>query len=295
VDEYESLAAWAATEKSAIFLMGGLDSGKTTLSAMLARAALGSGRSVAYIDVDLGQKTVGPPTTAALKLVRSEADLEPGALAHEDECYFVGSMSPQGTAISVVTATARLLTRARERGADYVIVDTSGFVSGIYGQLLKFHKLEVVQPDLVIGLQRGEELEPLLGAARRFFSIEVAAMKVHPDVQPRSAEQRAAGREAAMRSYFTEPLQRWRVRPTVFMPSLPAFFDLRELDRMVVGLSDGQGCYLGIGYLDAREEGVLRLVSPVAEAPKALRLGSVRLDEGFRAKRVELRSLLGTD
>ena len=64
----------------------------------------------------------------------------------------------------------------------------------------------------------------------------------------------------------------------------------------MVGLADGEGGYLGIGYLEhSGEEGILRLISPVAEAPKALRLGSVRLDEEFRAKRVDLRNLFGTD
>jgi polynucleotide 5'-kinase involved in rRNA processing len=168
-------------------------------------------------------------------------------------------------------------------------------VSGVYGQLLKYHKLELVRPDLVVGLQRGEELDPLLGIARRFFSGDVYALPVHPAAIATSVEQRAQNRERAMERYFSKPLQRWRVKPTVFMPALPALFDLRELDRLVVGLSDGQGTYLGIGYLEHSDDGVLRLISPVAEAPKALRLGSVRLEEGFRAKRVDLRNLFGTD
>jgi polynucleotide 5'-kinase involved in rRNA processing len=150
---------------------------------------------------------------------------------------------------------------------------------------------------MVAGLQRGEELEPLLGVVRRFFgATPVTSLPVHPDVQPLSVEQRAANREGAMSRYFTEPLQRWRVKPTVFMPALPAFFDLTELERLVVGLADGIGGYLGIGYLEhSGEEGILRLISPVAAAPKALRLGSVRIDEQYRAKRVDLRNLFGTD
>jgi hypothetical protein len=36
-------------------------------------------------------------------------------------------------------------------------------------------------------------------------------------------------------------------------------------------------------------------MSPVAAGPKALRLGSVRLDENFRAKRVDLRNLFGSE
>ena len=86
-----------------------------------------------------------------------------------------------------------------------------------------------------------------------------------------------------MRRYFSGELHRFRVKPTVFMPALPALFEPADLDRLLVGLSDGAGGYPGIGYLEhAPDEGVIRLISPVAEGPKALRLGSVRLDV-FRA------------
>ena len=99
-----------------------------------------------------------------------------------------------------------------------------------------------------------------------------------------------------MRRYFQEPLQRFRVKPTVFVPALPALFDLAVLDHLIVGLSDGKGSCIGVGYLEyLAEEGVLRLISPVAEAPKALILGSVRLEDGFRARRVDLRNLFGSD
>ena len=124
----------------------------------------------------------------------------------------------------------------------------------------------------------------------------MVTLPVHADVVPTSVERRAQIREESMRAYFTEPLQRWRVKPTVFVPALPDLFDISTLDRIVVGLSDGKGSCLGIGYLEFLEEDQgLRLVSPVAEAPKALILGSVRLEEGFRARRVDLRNLLGSD
>jgi polynucleotide 5'-hydroxyl-kinase GRC3/NOL9 len=297
VDEHTELAVRAGTRYDTVALIGGLDTGKTTLSAMMIRAALEVGRTAAYLDADLGQKAVGPPTTIGMKLIASPQDLEPERLVRADACYFVGATSPQGNLLPVVTGVARLLTLAREHmGADFVVLDTSGMVSGVYGQLLKYHKLELVRPDVVVGLQRGEELDPLLGIVRRFFKTEVVVMGVHPGVVPTTVEQRAANRESAMRRYFGELPSRWRVKPTVFMPALPAFFDLAQLDRLVVGLADGEGGYLGIGYLEhSGEEGILRLISPVADAPKALRLGSVRLDEQYRAKRVDLRNLFGTD
>jgi hypothetical protein len=63
-----------------------------------------------------------------------------------------------------------------------------------------------------------------------------------------------------------------------------------------VGLSDGQGGFTGLGYLEfVGEDGGLRLISPVAAPPKALRLGSVRLEASFRVKRIDLRNLFGTE
>jgi polynucleotide 5'-kinase involved in rRNA processing len=126
--------------------------------------------------------------------------------------------------------------------------------------------------------------------------MDVIAVGVHPSVVPTSVDQRAEHRERAMARYFGGDLNRFRIRPTVFMPSLPPLFDLVQLDRLLVGLSDGAGGNTGIGYLEhLPEEAALRLISPVADPPKALRLGSVRLEESYRAKRVDLRNLFGTE
>jgi polynucleotide 5'-hydroxyl-kinase GRC3/NOL9 len=296
VNEHEALVERAVRQKRTVLLVGGLDTGKSTLSRMLLRAGVDAGRPSAFVDADVGQKTVGPPATISLKAVRSVGDLEPDALATADALSFVGSTSPQGHLLPVVTGVVALAQRARDGGSDLVVVDSGGLVSGISGQILKYHKVETLRPDLVVGLQRGEELQPLLGVIQRFFSTEVVSLGVHPDVMPTSVEQRAENREAAMRRYFSAELHRWRVKPTVFMPALPPMFNLANLDRMLVGLSDGDGGYLGIGYLEhGTEDRVLRLISPVAEGPKALRLGSVRLEESYRAKRVDLRNVFGSE
>jgi polynucleotide 5'-kinase involved in rRNA processing len=209
---------------------------------------------------------------------------------------FVGSTSPQGHLLAVLAAVATLHRRALEASADFVVVDTSGMVSGVSGQILKYHKAELLRPDLVVGLQRGEELLPLLGVLQRFFATQVVPLGVHPDVVPTTVDQRAENRERAMAAYFGSELHRFRVKPTVFMPALPPLFPLEHLNQLLVGLSDGAGGTTGLGYLEhTPEEGVLRLISPVAEGPKALRLGSVRLEDGFRAKRVDLRNLFGSE
>ena len=295
MNEHEALVDRAVNAKHTVLLVGGLDTGKSTLSRDLLRAAVEAGRPAAFIDADVGQKTVGPPATVTLKMIRGAGDLEPEAIGKEDALWFVGSTSPEGHLLQIVTAVTSLFRIATDAGADFVVTDSSGLVSGVYGQILKYHKVEMLRPDLVVGLQRGEELLPLLGVIQRFFDTEVVPLGVHPKVVPTTVEQRAENRERSMRRYFSADLHRFRVKPTVFMPALPPLFDLTQLDHLLVGLSDGTGGYLGLGYLEYTADGeIMRLISPVAEGPKALRLGSVRLEEGYRAKRVDLRYLFGS-
>jgi len=296
VDRYKAVIERVAGSARTAGLIGGLDSGKSSLCRAIADVALDMGRAVAYLDADLGQKVVGPPTVVTLRMLHDPSDLEPDKLSVPDALYFVGATSPQGQLLPLVVGTRRLLEKARSGGADLVVVDTSGLVAGVYAQILKYHQVELLQPDIVVGLQRGEELAPLLGIIQRFFPCEVVSLPVLAAIRHTSVEERASNRVEAFRRYFAEPLQRWRVKPTVFMPALPALFESAKLDRILVGLADGEGEYTGLGYLEySPEEGLLRLISPVAEAPKALKLGSVRLEEDLRVRRVDLRNLFGTD
>jgi polynucleotide 5'-hydroxyl-kinase GRC3/NOL9 len=296
MNEHDKLVDRAAHARLVMFI-GGLDAGKSTLARATAAYGLRLGRSVAYLDADVAQKTVGPPATVGMKHIHGPDDLTVDRMAEADALGFVGSISPQDHLVPLVGALQRLRDRARGEGADLLIVDTGGEVSGIRGQLVKYYKVDMLEPDLVVALQRGEELEPILGFVDRFFGIETVAAPIHPNVAASSVEERMTQREKAMARYFgSAPLQRFRVKPTVFMPTLPPLFDLQTVDRLLVGLSDGHGGFTGLGYLEhVPEDGGLRLISPVAEPPKALRLGSVRLEESYRAKRVDLRNLFGTE
>jgi len=272
-----------------VMLIGAPDTGKTTLGRLLIGDALDSGMTAAYIDGDVAASTVGPPACAGLKWVKSTDDL--AALALADELRFVGSTEPQGVVLPHVVSVSSLVDIAR-RSADLVVLDTTGVVSGVVGQTLKYHLMELCQPSLVIAMHRGEELEPIVGMLRRFLSARVAAVEPLPDVVPLSPVERYEQRTAAFALALADPLQRWRVQTTVFAPTLPEGFDRSRLQSMLVGVLDDKGRCLGLGVLEV-DEGVVRVATRFGEEMRGLRLGSMRVDLAtFDTQRVRLRQLI---
>lgn len=282
--------------RGTVALLGGIDTGKTTFGLSLADAARARGVPTAYVDADVGQSTVGPPTCVGLKYCNRMDTVGREAVGVADELAFVGSTSPQGHLVALIAGTGRLVQHAREAGCELIIVDTSGFIAGIQAELLKYYKIELIRPDVIVGFQRGWELEPIAGIVRRFSPAEVTILKAESTVEERSVEDRLAYREERLREYFQPPVSRWRVKTSVFMPTIPPETGLARLDGLVVGLEDGKGNCLGIGLLeyDASED-VLRMVSPIAEGARGLMLGSVRITpEGKTIGHVTLAELFGS-
>ena len=152
--------------------------------------------------------------------------------------------------------------------------------------------MELCRPDVVIGLQRGAELDPLVGMLRRFFSADVEVAPIDPEVRPPSPDGRRAARTKAFEAAFAGPLQRWRVRSTVFAPTLPAGLDLSRLDGVLVGLQDGTGWCLGLGVLEYDGEALVVLTN-AGEGMRGLRLGSLAIDLAtMEPHRLRLRDLM---
>ena len=194
VNEHDRLVDRAAREARTVVFVGGLDAGKSTLARATAAYALRRGRTVAYLDADVAQKTVGPPATVGLKHIREPDDLTLERLSHADALGFVGSTSPRTTCCRWWARSPGCATARASEGSDLVVVDTSGMVSGIWGQLVKYYKVDLLEPDLVVGLQRGGELDPILGVIERFFGVD-AGLAAHPS--GRGAHQRRAAFGAA--------------------------------------------------------------------------------------------------
>ena len=288
-DTYAPLIEDLTRRRGVIMLLGAADTGKTTFARQLMAAALVTGKRVAFVDADISESTVGPPTCVGLKFIDDPSDLD--NLDTADRLQFVGSIKTEGLVLQHVVATASLVNQAREE-ADLVVVDTTGTVSGVIGQTLKYHKTELCQPDAIVAFQRGQEMGPIVGMLRRFFSTEVEEAGVSSTVLPSSPDERSGERAKRFAAALTTPLQPWRVRDTVFAPTLPAGLDQARLDAMLVGLQDGRGACLGLGILE-ESDGVLRVLTNHGEGMRGLRLGSVRIDrDTFAVTPVRLREVM---
>jgi polynucleotide 5'-hydroxyl-kinase GRC3/NOL9 len=186
-----------------ILLLGGTDTGKTTFLTWLTNALLAWEGRIAIVDADVGQSSLGPPTTIGLGVVaqpfQNLQELPPTAL------YFVGSTSPRGHLLPVIVGTKRMIERAQRIEVDQVIIDTCGFISADGGQALKHYQIDVVDPDVVVCLQRAQECEPILLAWRHRRRPRIVRLQASSASRRRSMEERRLHRERAIRHYFAKP------------------------------------------------------------------------------------------
>lgn len=185
-----------------VLLLGATDTGKSTLALQAANLALSRALRVAVIDTDVGQSEIGPPGTVGLALpsapAGAAADWRPAALA------FVGATTPVGRLLDVVVGARRMADEARRRGAEVVIVDTSGLIRGAVALRLKLAKLEVLQPTVILALRRGHELDPVLRLVPAACRATVVPITPPAVVQPKPPALRRARRAARFAQYLAE-------------------------------------------------------------------------------------------
>ena len=99
---YGQMRSRMADISGVVMVIGGADTGKTTVARMLLSDAVDAGRTVAYVDADLAASTVGPAGCVGLSVVETAADLE--NLSDPDELRFVGAVEPNGVVLPHVAA-----------------------------------------------------------------------------------------------------------------------------------------------------------------------------------------------
>ncbi|MDI3475341.1 MAG: polynucleotide 5-hydroxyl-kinase [Thermococcaceae archaeon] len=179
-----------------VMIVGGTDSGKTTLLTFLANELLKDGIRVAVVDSDVGQKSILPPATVSLGIpdgpFSSLSEVKP--LAH----YFIGTTTPAEYAGETAVGVKRLVDIGMKH-ADVVLIDTTGFVTGI-GAEMKRLKAELVKPDLTVLMGKEGELDGL--AARLYPYTSVVSLSVSEQARIHSREERREIRRRKWEEYF---------------------------------------------------------------------------------------------
>jgi polynucleotide 5'-hydroxyl-kinase GRC3/NOL9 len=263
--------------RGSVVVLGASDTGKSTLAQHLFREMCRRGVRAAYLDTDMGQSTLGLPTTLNVVLADSQVDdcFPPrGAQA----AYFVGATTPRGHMLPTVVGAYRLQQKALALGAQAIVVDTTGLVDRTQGgKALKQWKIELLAPSLVIGLQRTRELEPILWPLRREGRCRCVELAVSPHVMSRSREARIARRRERLASYFAGAqsrsltLREW------------AIYDLERLSPgTLLALQDAEGFAVGLGVVQETDRlggtALVRTPLPSLEGIVSVRLGAARWD-----------------
>ena len=113
-------------ERGRIIVIGGSDSGKTTLCRWLLSKFPALARP-ALVDSDIGQSTVGPPACVGWRF------------AGQTECQytFTGDITPATNPTATLAGTCKAVRDAEAAGAGLVLIDTSGYLGGRGGFELK--------------------------------------------------------------------------------------------------------------------------------------------------------------
>ncbi|MFZ2956728.1 MAG: Clp1/GlmU family protein [Candidatus Ozemobacteraceae bacterium] len=181
-----------------VMVMGEVDTGKTFFSTYLANRLMDSLKRTAILDCDTGQSDIGPPGTFGMLVMK-----EPTVFLSEvtpTYLYMLGAHSPGLHFLPALTGLDAMLVKARNE-ADVLVIDTTGWVQGDGGRAIKKAKLDIARPDIVILMQRGNELEHLV---KHLPAKNVVRLPVSKKASPTSQMERKSLREHVSTVYFKD-------------------------------------------------------------------------------------------
>lgn len=180
--------------KGLVMVMGGVDTGKSTLCTLITNRSLLKGFKVAVMEADVGQAEIGPPTTVSLAVPRRAApDLFRQSPVFSE---FVGSTSPMGFVDEVVEAAARLKAKAELLNVELIVVNTDGWMDCGEAVRYKTKLAEALKPSLIILLRKGGELGELENSLSQRFTVLIV-----PPLSKARRRSREARRELRELSY----------------------------------------------------------------------------------------------
>jgi polynucleotide 5'-hydroxyl-kinase GRC3/NOL9 len=259
-----------------VMVMGKADSGKTSYCTYLINKLISARQKVAILDGDLGQSDIGPPCTVAYAFITKPLT-EMYELKAEN-AFFVGVTSPSEAVTKTIEGMTLMKGEILDKQADFVVVNTDGWVEGEDAVKYKSQLAEMLKPDLVVCIQHKDELEPLLTA---LSTLPKTVINSSSAVKQRSIEKRKKLRELGYAKYLVNAK----------VKSVPLNHVTIEEKKIageeigsLLGLYDSQSKFLGIGVLREVDSvrKTLKVFTSVSANPSRIVFGKVRLDKNLR-------------
>ena len=292
--EWYSLLDNLQKEKGVAILLGATDTGKSTLAKFLISHLSQRGEQIALVDADIGQSFLGPPTTIGLALFEFPPHWEE---VFSSEIFFVGSTTPEGNFSTHLKGVKRMVEKAISRGAEIIVVDTTGLVYGELGKELKRRKIDLLSPRFILALQRTGEIEHILGLYKGNPSFGIHRLPVSEGVKSRSQEERSLYRRKKFGEYFARARSRELAVDGVELEgkvvdsggfSIPLDCSI-GVKGLLLGLKDVNDETLALGMIEGfiQEGGRLRISTPLNEVEnvRILQLSSLKLTPSFEEER----------
>jgi len=251
-----------------LFLLGGVDVGKTYTATALANRFYEHGLKVAVVDADVGQSDLGPPCCIGMGILEREIQKISEVPIHS--LYFVGNTSPNGCMRECVNGAAAAAKKAKKLKADIIIVDSTGWIEGEDAERFKLFEIKAIEPSFVIAIEKEDELGHIIQHLNEIF--EVITLRMSSEARSRTREERRALREEAYNSYFRAAKNKvFELSTLAWLPEEGTIVGL--FDRICGGDGEGEDEYVEIQGL-----GILREID--YEREKAVVFTPVDTDTG---------------
>ena len=242
--EREIMKAILSSQARSIMIVGGADTGKTSLIEALADLLSRDSR-MGILDLDMGQSHIGPPTTLGWGVVSK--GFKGWERIKTAGLYFTGATSPPGNLLSSLAGARLLLDRALQR-CDKVVIDTTGLISEPLGRVYKQYKIDLLSPDIVIGIERTDELGHILDAYRyqrrpKVFRVPVSQLAIQKTII-----RRTDWRAQKYREYF-EDVKELRIDSSSVGLRFTRDIEEYGLEGRLVSFRDNVQRDLALGYI----------------------------------------------
>lgn len=263
-----------------IMVIGTIDTGKSTLCQFLYQNLSTQSGFAALIDSDLGQSTIGPPTTIGLSISKvSSGMLDPTSIR------FVGSTSPRAHMLQTIVAVKKLVEKAIAMKARNIVIDTSGFIEGAIGREFKFQKIDLIGPTHVIALEKETECSLLLKNISYRKRTTIFRLKISEDlVKCKSYERRKHYRNERFKSYFENAkLKSLSLGEIGLHGMIPNFMKRQNWENLILGLCDSDNNTISLAITKDIDlsQGLITFISPIKnlEGVRSIQFGSIYISK----------------